>query len=183
MEHVPNSTVTELTEVLDEVERKIDSFKKEDKRAYIALYIAYYHFFSDPNKKEKHLKFIKYYEKQILIPCTEGLIITHLLSLTPSWDLQSHYDCITRYFKERDHKGKIRFPKIFEAGMILQLAERYRLNNNETKVIELIGMAVESYPEHAVLRQFEEDYKLESGTICWGQILSPLKDPETNKTE
>mgnify|MGYP003608072775 FL=1 len=63
MEHVPNSTVTELTEVLDEVERKIDSFKKEDKRAYIALYIAYYHFFSDPNKKEKHLKFIKYYEK------------------------------------------------------------------------------------------------------------------------
>lgn len=183
MEHVPNSSVTELTKVLDEVERKIDSFQKEDKRAYIALYIAYYHFFSDPNKREKHLEFIKYYEKEILISCTEGLIIIHLLNITPSWDLQSHYDCITQYFKERDHKGKIRFPKIFEVGMILQLAERYRLNDDETKVIELIGMAVESYPEHAALRQFEKDYKLESHTIAWEKILSPPKDPEINKTE
>ena len=110
------------------------------------------------------------------------MIVHHLLNLTPSWDLQIHHDCLIKYFKERDNKFKFRCPKVFEAGMILQLAERYRIVGDERNAIKLIEMAVENYPCHVSLLQFEKDYKLESCTIDWCLILFPPKESKNTQT-
>lgn len=178
LEGVPNSAITTLSEVLDKVEAQIERFKQDDKRAYIALYIIYYHFVRDSENLEKQRNFIKKHEKHIANVCTESLIVHHLLSIMPAWELETHYDCLMQYFKQRGSKGKIRCPNLFESSMILQLAERYRLASEESKAIELIEMAVECYPAHDTLRQFEKDYKSDSRQIDWGKILCPEKESE-----
>lgn len=182
MEHVPNSSITILTEILKEVEKKINSLRKEDKQPFIALYILYNFFISESERLVNKDTFISRYEEKILIPCAESLIVHHLLNLTPSWDLQIHHDCLIKYFKERDNKFKFRCPKVFEAGMILQLAERYRIVGDERNAIKLIEMAVENYPCHLSLLQFEKDYKLESCTIDWCLILFPPKESKNTQT-
>lgn len=174
IEHTPNARITALTELLEEVEEKITSLKEEDRRAFVALYILYYAC-TKTDKKEKHRKFIENHEKEILTPCNAGLIVNLLLRLNLYPDLQVSHDYLIKYFKERDHKLTIRFPKIFETGIILQLAERYRRNNDKKKAIELIEMAVENYPGNPLLRQFEEDYKSEPQVIDWEKVLLPAK--------
>ncbi|EPL0769652.1 hypothetical protein LJM22_003308, partial [Acinetobacter baumannii] len=64
-------------------------------------------------------------------------------------------------------------PDIFESGMILQLAERYREAGNAKKALELIEMAVENLPSHKGLRHFEIEYKQQPQPIDSKEILFP----------
>lgn len=77
------------------------------------------------------------------------------------------------YFTERDKKSKFRCPRLFEAGMLLQLAQRYHENSDEDHAIKMIGMAVEAYPHHEELQKFESNYLIEKQNINWKEILHP----------
>lgn len=78
-----------------------------------------------------------------------------------------------KYFKERDNKMSFRCLQLFESGMLLQLAERYREAGDVDKAIELIEKAVENYPNHICLRQFEIEFKTEAKPIESNKILLP----------
>ncbi|MDV7581577.1 hypothetical protein R4795_15225 [Acinetobacter baumannii] len=176
---IPNTSVTDLTNVLDEFESKIDTLKQVDKHAYLALYIIYYNYLKDTyenekERKQKVHKFMKKHQKKISNPCIEGLIVNTLLRLQIQWDIKDHEKYLIQYFKDRDKKLKIRCPDIFESAMILQLAERYRKDGNEIKTLELIEMAVENLPSHKELRHFEKEYKRLSQPIDEKEILFPL---------
>lgn len=178
MERMPNSVITELTDLLTELEKRIDSLHTEDKKSFIALYILYNYFIDQAQKIENSKEFSERHQNILFTPSATALIVHHIVNETPKWDLQTHYDCLITYFKERDNKLKFRCPKIFEAGMLLQLAERFRKFGDYAKSIYLIEMAVENYPEHNSLRQFEIDYKLENQEISWNRILLPPKESE-----
>jgi len=173
-----NSSVTDLTNVLEEFELKIDTLKKVDKHAYLALYIIYNAYLNNTfENREQRIKkvkrFIKKHEEKISNPCVEGLIVNTLLTQPIKWDIEAHDKYFKQYFRDRDKKSKIRCPDIFESGMILQLAERYRENGNEIKALELIEMAVENLPSHKGLRHFEEEYKEKPRPIDSKEILFP----------
>ncbi|MBR9847487.1 MAG: hypothetical protein GYB35_15905, partial [Algicola sp.] len=131
---------------------------------------------SESQRMENSDRFITIYEKQLSTPSAEALIVNLLFNNVPDWDMKSHYDCLINYFRGRDNKLKFRCPKLFEAGMILQLAERYRSSGDYHSAIEMVEMAVENYPEHALLRQFEKNFKLDNHVIEWFEILLPKKD-------
>ncbi|CDH41985.1 TPA: hypothetical protein ACF00A_002194 [Acinetobacter nosocomialis] len=179
--NVPNASVTDLTSVLDELELKIDTLKQDDKKAFLALYILYYTYLKDTYKdNEKRIKkverFIKKHEKKFANPSVEGLIVKTLLILPFKWNIEEHEKYLKQYFSDRDKKNKIRCPDIFESGMILQLAERYREAGNEKKVLELIDLAVENLPAHKMLRNFEKEYKKNSQPFDSKDILFPLEE-------
>lgn len=176
-ERIPNAVVSDLTELLKELETKIVCLKKEDKEAYLALYIIHNLFFEKSMRLKNADNFINKHEHHFFKPCAAALITNYLFYLTPKWSLEEHYDCLIKYFKERDNKFRFRCPKIFESGMILQLAERYRKSGNDIKANDLIGMAVENYPNHLALRQFEKDCKLKVQNINFHEILLPKIEP------
>ncbi len=176
--NVPNASVTDLTSVLDEFELKIDTLKQADKNAFLTLYIIYYAYLNKTYENSvDHIKkvrrFIKKHEVKISNPCVEGLIVNTLLTHPIKWDIEAHDKYFKQYFRDRDKKSKIRCPDIFESGMILQLAERYRENGNEIKALELIEMAVENLPSHKGLRNFEKEYKEMPRAIDSKEILFP----------
>lgn len=175
------AVVTDLTELLTAVEGKVNELKKDDKLSFIALYIIFNGFVLQSQRMENSDSFITAYEKQLSNPSAEALIVNLLFNNVPGWDMKSHYDCLINYFRERDNKLKFRCPKLFEAGMILQLAERYRSSGDYHSAIEMVEMAVESYPEHTLLRQFEINFKLDDHVIDWFEILVPKKEEQSDE--
>lgn len=177
----PKGVVTDLTELLTVVEGKINELKKGDKLSFIALYIIFNGFVSESQRMENSDSFISAHEKLLSAPSAEALVVNLLFNVVPDWDMTAHYECLIMYFRERDNKLKFRCPKLFEAGIILQLAERYRSSGDYSSAIDLVEMAVENYPEHTSLRQFEIDFKLDNHPIEWTKILLPKKEEHVNQ--
>ncbi len=177
----PKGVVTDLTELLTVVEGKINELKKDDKLSFIALYIIYNGLISESQRMENSDNFISAHEELLSDPSAEALIVNLILNVVPAWEMTTHYECLEKYFRERDNKLKFRCPKLFEAGIILQLAERYRSSGDYSTSIDLVEMAVENYPEHTSLRQFEIDFKLDNHPIEWTKVLLPKKEEPVNQ--
>ncbi|WP_127472536.1 tetratricopeptide repeat protein [Acinetobacter colistiniresistens] len=178
LEKSQNEFLPNLTDLLTELPSNIDSLKKADKQAFIALYIIYNFILEKSQRLDNAEEFIKKYESQILSPNPSALITNLILGLTPNWNLEDHHDCLMKYFKERDNKMSFRCSQLFESGMLLQLAERYREAGDVDKAIELIEKAVENYPNHTCLRQFEIEFKTEAKPIESNKILLPEIEAE-----
>lgn len=173
LENRPNSTITDLTDLLCEVERKIHELKKHDKLPYIALYLLFNGVIPETQRMKNVDKFSLMFEKELIKATPEALLLNLLFNIESSWDTDTQYDCLTEYFKNRDNKFNFRAPKIIESGMALQIAERYRIDNDCNKAMELIAIAVENYPDHKALREFEEDFKINERCIEWSKVLLP----------
>lgn len=172
---VPNSSITNLSDLFTELQTRFDSLGNEDKLAYLALYVIYNSYTNEPHLLKGSKEFIYKHQKLLLNPSPSAMIINYLFQKTPTWSVSEHYDCLTKYFKERENKLRFQCPQIFESGMILQLAERYRSSGDLAMVVGLIEMAVENHPNHTALRQFEIDFKNEPQLIDGTKILFQQK--------
>lgn len=176
LENKPNAAITNLTDLLSEVESKIHELKKHDKLPYIALYLLFNGAIPETQQMKNIDNFRSIYEKELTRATPEALLLNLLFNIEPPWDTSTHYDCLINYFKNRDNKFKFRAPKIIEAGMALQLAERYRSVKEHHRAIELIAIAVENYPDHEILRQFEVNFNINNTSIDWAEILLPSSE-------
>ena len=173
LENKPNATITDLTDLLSEVESKVHELKKHDKLPYIALYLLFNGVIPETQRMKNVDKFSRMFEKELTRATPEALLLNLLFSIESPWDTTTQYDCLTKYFRNRDNKFNFRAPKIIEAGMALQLAERYRIDKDYHKAMELIAIAVENHPGHKALREFEEDFKINESRIEWSKVLLP----------
>lgn len=180
LEKAPKEYLTDLTNLLTQLESKIESLCKEDKQAFIALYIIYNCILQKPQRLDNAEEFIHKYEHYVLSINPSALITSFIVGSVPNWSIEEHQDCLMKYFKHRDNKMSFRCPQLFESGMLLQLAERYREVGEISKAIELIGNAVENYPDHTNLRQFEIDFKIEAKPIEIKKILLPQTEKEAS---
>lgn len=173
-DHLTNksgATITDLKELLDELDSKIHELNKHDKLPYIALYLLFNGVIPEAQRMENVDKFSTMFEKELTRATPEALLLNLLFNIGSPWDTSTHYDCLINYFRNRDNKFNFRAPKTIEAGMALQLAERYRSEKDYHKAIELIAIAVENYPGHETLREFEADFKINKPSIEWTKIL------------
>lgn len=169
----PNIEISDLDHIIKQLHKGINNFNKKDREIYLSIFILYTSIKSGSFNREK---FINKYYKIIEKPSSASLV-THCLCVTsPNWDLLTHYECLLNYFKERDKKSNFRAPKSIESLMILQLAELYRQTNDNAKVLELLEMAVENYPDYKNLQKFEIKYKAEACEINNFEILFPMKE-------
>ncbi|MGP5563435.1 hypothetical protein [Vreelandella alkaliphila] len=176
LENKPNAAFTNLTDLLSEVESKIHELKKHDKLSYTALYLLFNGAIPETQKMLNIDKFSSIHEKELTRATPEALLLNLLFNIESPWDTTAHYDCLKKYFRNRDNKFNFRAPKIIEAGMALQLAERYRIDKDYHKAMELIAIAVENYPDHKALREFEEDFKINESRIDWSKVLLPKNE-------
>lgn len=176
LENKPNATITDLTDLLSEVESKVHELKKHDKLPYIALYLLFNGVIPETQRMKNVDKFSRMFEEELTRATPEALLLNLLFSIESPWDTTTQYDCLTKYFRNRDNKFNFRAPKIIEAGMALQLAERYRIDKDYHKAMELIAIAVENHPGHKALREFEEDFKINESRIEWSKVLLPNQE-------
>lgn len=176
LENKSNATTTDLTDLLSEVESKIHELKKHDKLPYISLYLLFNGVIPETQRMKNVDKFSRMFEKELTKATPEALLLNLFFNIESPWDTETQYDCLTKYFRNRDNKFNFRAPKIIEAGMALQIAERYRIDKDYNKAMELIAIAVENYPDHKTLREFEEDFKTNKSRIEWSKVLLPRNE-------
>lgn len=171
-----NTKLTDIREMLASVEKQYHDLKNKDKMPYAALYMLFNGVVSEAEKMKNSERFTRRVEKEFLRPSPEALIINLLFCKTPDWSLEQHHECLQQYLKTRDNKNCFRVPQLYESGIILDLAERYRLAGNTDVPLELISLAVENYPDSENLRHFEGDCRKEILIIDWREIMFSQKD-------
>lgn len=169
-----NSTITDLQPVLSKVESLLHQMKKHERLPFVTLYFLFNGLLSEENRMKGIGDVEKRFIGELKDPSPESLVYHFLFEQVPGWELPVHRELIMTYFKARDNRGKIRIPRVFEAGVILALAERYRLEGHYEDAKEQVSFALENYPESIALRRFEEKYIVDKTIkIIWGEILLP----------
>ncbi|WP_210455893.1 hypothetical protein [Vibrio crassostreae] len=171
-----NTKLTDIREMLASVEKQYHDFKNKDKMPYAALYMLFNGVVSDAEKMKNSERFIQSVERKFLRPSPEALILNLLSCKIPDWTLEQHYECLHQYLKTRDNKNCFRVPPLYESGIILDLAERYRLAGNTDVPLELISLAVENYPDSENLRHFEGDCRKQILIIDWREVMFSQKE-------
>lgn len=167
----PGALVTDLTAVLEEVENLIPTLKKKERRPFLALYFIFNGLLSEENRMPGLRKINEKYRGEISEPSPEAAFMNLLFNITPQWSFCEHQEVINRYFKTRDNKQGFRAPRVLEAGILLDLAERYRDDGSVEEAKLYISRAVENYPEHEGLRLFENEFLENNDQIRWENIL------------
>ena len=181
---VDKATITDLRPALIEVEKLLPSMKKSERLPFLVLYTLFNELLPEEDRMKGQKELREKYLDEITAPSSESMIVNLLFGSIPDWELLVHDKILTDYFKNRDNKFGFRAPRVLEAGMVLMLAERYRLAKDFERVQEMISLAVENYPDHTGLREFETKYcPQEHGQIIWSSILLPGQNDESNQNK
>jgi hypothetical protein len=91
-------------------------------------------------------------------PCIENLI-AHLLfdEQPPPWSLDVSARLLEEYSEQRFRRDSADAGPLIGAALILWIAEMYRASGDDARAFELIKYAVEEYPQHKALREFETE--------------------------
>ncbi|KII13688.1 hypothetical protein [Phaeobacter sp. S60] len=166
-----NATITDLRDMLGDIEGLFPQAKKELKPALYVLYVAYNAVAPEIAQRPDWRLFMEKHAAIAEEPSGDVLIGRTLLGSTDGWSLSKHQEAYDQYWRERATKSGLHAPRLFEAAAALVLAERYRLYGNDELYRKLIAEAVECHPEHLGLREFETQLKT-SKPIDWRKILT-----------
>ena len=168
----PDAVVTDLRDVLTKVEEMLPQMNATQRLPWLVLY----HVFNGVMPKDKQMSdfsdFQKRYGPEIKSPSVEAMLGHLVLETHPEWTLAAYERVHDAYFDNRDRKSGLKVPRILEAGLSLELAEKYRAANDPEHACELIGFAVENHPGHARLYELEQKFN-PSYPIAWRSVVFP----------
>ena len=94
------------------------------------------------------------------------------MGICPGWPVSEWRRVFDRYIAERGRKRRLLLPRVFEAGIALELAERYRVAGDMAGAREMLSRATEYHPGHKPLRDIEEGFDAER-SINWFECIFP----------
>ena len=160
--------VTNLVNVIEDAISKLDKTKKKFRLPYLALHAIY----NSSVRSEKTLSPLpERFITELNEPSPISLICYVALASVPSWDTDTLGKVVNKYFSTRYHKHAVLVPPIFEAGMYLMLAERFRKSDNHELAVFNIGKAMQCIPGNKNLMDFENAYAELPTEINWESIL------------
>ena len=172
-----NATITDLRDMLGDVERLFPQAQAEFKPALYVLYVIFNAIVPESSRRPNWQIFMEKYAAIGDEPSGDILIGRTLLGSTDGWSLTVHRLAYDKYWQERATRSGLHAPRLLEAAVALVLAERYRLDNHQSCCREFIARAVECYPGHKGLQKFEDEFKPDI-SIVWRDILivKPVED-------
>lgn len=168
----PNAVITDLGDVLRASSSFVANLEKKLRLPYLTLHCLFNQCVKPESRVEINPKLNTLIERELSEPSAESLISFTLSYQQVDWALDVHQKEIRNYFRRRSAKNGIRFPRLFESAIVLDLAERYRLSADLTQVKNVIAMAVENNPGNTELLEFEATYQIDQ-PIKWYEILLP----------
>ncbi len=161
-----DAEVTDLRNVLEEVEKLLPKASKAQRRSFLALYVLFNGLLSQESRMPSLEKVLSTYGSELDCPSVEAMIVHLLCGRMPDWPLEKHRTLHDAYLRNQDRPASLRIPPILRSSLSLALAERYRARGEETKARELITTAVENCPGRAHLGGIEETFDPKV-TIPW----------------
>ena len=107
------------------------------------------------------------------------VVVAHALSGQPvTWSLKTHRGVLNTYLRRRAATNGLRFPRLFEVALTLELAERLRGLGDMDGCREVVTLAVENHPGHTGLLTAEAKI-VPDVPISWRDImLPPVEAPQ-----
>lgn len=170
--------VTDLTEVLSEVEVRLPSMASGNLRPFLTLYILFNEVVLRDEPMENFEKIQQRYALEFEGTSLESALIHLLTGITPTWDLDQHREVHDAHISGKGRPSSLKVPRLLEAGLTLQLAERYRSAGEVEAARSLISMSVDNFPGNDDLRRLEQEFD-ERQRIDWQEFISPLHTDET----
>ncbi len=168
----PNASWTDLREMLTKARTWFSGMKVADRRPFLALYFIFSAYVPESHRLPDIDDLNAAYASDFKTPSPEALILNLLFDRTPDWRLDEHAKSIVAYQAQRHQKTGCRFPQVFEAGLSLQLAERYRAAGKADRAQIVLATAVEDHPGLAALRTLEGEFS-PNVPIDWRGVLLP----------
>ena len=173
------SPINDLHQVCAKIEGEFSRFRGDDRRACAAIYILFNCYLPPDQRRANYERFHKLCAKAHQDPSIEALCLHLTLDTVPSWSADDQHETLDSYFEKRNQKGGLRVPELFEAGMLLSLAERYRSAGQLDQARALLAFAapnVVHFPALVSLQaQFDPDLPID-----W-RVLLPGDPPNSSE--
>lgn len=177
MRQEPDAALTDLREVLSAIEPMFPQMRLEDRRPFVALHLIFNGCVAEADRMASTAAVNEKYAREFSTPGAEALILNLLFDQTRDWSLDDHREAVAAYERKRSHKGGLQVPALFEAGLVLALAERYRIAGDIEEARRLIVRAVEDHPGLAGLAALEATFTGDM-SLDWRVVLLPRRPME-----
>jgi hypothetical protein len=169
-------TMIALRPSLDQIEPLLERRMPQDsRRGYAALLIGVTNLLPERFHPSNPTSVLEKWGKYLDAPCPEILVLHCLARTTPSWTIAQQEAILEEYLRKRSKKSGLRFPRRFDAAMLLELAERYRLAGQWPNTARQLAMAAENFPEFPQLRALLANGDPHS-PITWNTVLLHHQD-------
>ncbi|MBS1053698.1 hypothetical protein QMA67_14105 [Gluconobacter japonicus] len=162
--------VTGMHEICAKIEEILPRLGGEDRRASAAIYILFNQFVPQGDRSTRFTEIFEKCSETLTDPSIEALCLHLLCSITPAWPIASQRDVLDTYFETRNQKSGLRVPELFEAGMVLSLAERYRGGGDTLQAKALLDFAAVNILHVGPLAMLATDFDPEVA-INWRVLL------------
>ena len=115
---------------------------------------------------------IEKFESEFKNPSIESMIVHLLLGLRFPWTTPVCKAVFERYEAQRGHRKGLRIPGSLETGLVLELAERSRLDGDLVSTRTLLSLAVEYLPGRKPIRELELEFHSDT-SINWFEAIFP----------
>ncbi|MBP6018388.1 MAG: hypothetical protein KA735_02770 [Burkholderiaceae bacterium] len=174
----PDAVVTDLKPVLAVACKVVPRLEKRLRLPYLALHALFNMNVVKQDSADMPPAIEALIQEELGEPSSEALIAHALAGQTVTWSLEDHRVVLNTYFRRRAAANGLRLPRLFEAAITLELAERLRCAGDMEGCREVVALAVENHPGHTELLESETNL-LPEVPINWREVmLPPAEQPQ-----
>jgi hypothetical protein len=174
----PDAVITDLRSVLRLAVEFVPGLERRQRLPYLALLVAFNGYVRQEDRASVPGAVDTLLSLELGEPGSEALLVHTLREQLVTWGVDDHVQAVKDYLRRRGGKNGLRFPRVIEAAIILDLAERFRLGESMDECRTAVALAVENYPGHAMLQEFERGLQQDT-PIRWRDVLLPRPEQPT----
>lgn len=150
----------------------IPTIEKRHRLPYLALVMVFNAYVSPQEQAPISASVHTLITQELREVSSEALLVHLFDGQELLWSVDEHVESVQHYLRRRSAKNGLRFPRLFEAALSLELAERCRATGDMIRCRESVSLAVEKHPGHLRLQEFEQQLDVQS-PIRWRDVLLP----------
>lgn len=178
----PDAVVTDLRPVLAVACEVVPRLEKRLRLPYLALHALFNMHVAKQNLAAMPSAIEALIQEELGEPSSEALIAHALAGQTVQWPLEVHREALKTYLRRRAAANGLRFPRLFEAAIALDLAERLRCAGDMEGCRRVVALAVENNPGHTRLLEGERNL-MPAVQISWRDVMLPsAEQPQQQST-
>ena len=171
----PDASITDMRDVLSRFAETAVSMKREHRYPYLAIHVLFNEV-AGPSAAPTTNAVDALVASELEMQTPEALLVHAFFGQVPSWSLEDNRKALGAYRRQRGAKTGVRFPRVFEAAIALELADRYRAAEDFGSCNELVIEAADDFPDCDALPTVEQSLSSEV-QLHWPVVLLRGEEP------
>lgn len=169
----PDAVLTDLRPVLAAASEAVPRLEKRLRLPYLALHALFNMHVAVQDSAATPSAIERLIQVELGEPSSESLIAHALSGQIVPWPLKVHQTALDDYLRRRAAPNGLRIPRLFEAALAFELAERLRQADEMEECQATVALAVENHPGHPGLLEFETNLQA-TVPIRWRDVMLPV---------